>query len=358
MACIGVDLHKRDFTVCYRRSEDDQVIRKFDNTKGGMAEFLTSLSCIDRVAVEAVGISRRFVKAVSPHVREIVSVDAARNNLVSQSIKKTDANDATLLAYGLEKGILPLARFRSEASQQLRSILSARDLLVQTRVRTMNLLNVIAARNGFNFPPSKVRHLNWRGMIDPEKLEFGDAAAWKALDRHMETLRGDINELDKEAIAASALFEGYEALSALPGFGPVTVATLLAYIDDIDDFPNAKALVAYFGIAPRTRISAGEPIPNRKFGKFRAGAITKTGDTRARAAIIMTVNRVLCQNESLREFYDRIKGRKGYRKARTAAGRKLLCLVYFMLKTRKRVQDFANVTFSRPFELQQCFISV
>ncbi|WP_420428628.1 IS110 family transposase [Kordiimonas sp.] len=356
MTIIGVDLHKRDFTVCYRRSEDDQVTRKFDNSADGMDAFLGTLSCVDRVAVEAVGISRRFVKAVGPRVREIVSVDAARNNLVSQSIKKTDANDAALLAYGLEKGILPLSRFRSEASQQLRSILAARDLLVMTRVRTMNLLNVVAARNGFNFPPSKVRHLNWRGLVDPEKLEFGDAAAWRALNRHMETLRADINELDKQAIAASELFEGNSALSALPGFGPVTVATLLAYIDNIDDFPSAKSLVAYFGIAPRTRISAGEPIPNRKFGKFRAGAITRTGDSRARSAIIMAVNRVFCQNESLREFYERIKGRKGYRKARTAAARKLLCLVYFMLKNRKSVQDFASVNFSRPFEHQKCFL--
>ncbi|WP_417464335.1 IS110 family transposase [Kordiimonas sp.] len=355
MTYVGVDLHKRDFTVCYRRGEDDQVTRKYENSASGLASFLKTVRCVDKVAVEAMGISRRFVKAVAPAVHEVVYVDAARNTLVSRSIKKTDANDAALLAFGLEKGVLPRARLRSEASQQVRSILAARELLVSMRVRVMNQLNVIAARNGFIFPPAKVRHKIWRDRVDLETFEFGDRAAWYALNNQMDDLRRDILSLEKEASQGIQAFHGYEEVSALPGFGPITVATILSYIDNIDDFPNSKSLVAYFGIAPRTRISAGEPIPNKKFGRFRSGAITRTGDSRARAALVMAVNRVLCENESLRAFYDRIKGRKGYRKARTAAARKLLCLVYYILKNGYRRLDFAAVKFNGPFERQLCF---
>ncbi|WP_262692507.1 IS110 family RNA-guided transposase [Kordiimonas aestuarii] len=352
MTYVGVDLHKRTFTVCYRQSEEEQATAEFENTKAGVSAFIATLSYLDSLAVEAMSMSRPFIKAVRPHVREVVHVNAARNELISKSNKKTDAHDARMLAFGLEYGILPRARFRSEAAQQLRNLVTTRFKLVMTRVSTMNFLHAVLARNGLSIPETKMRHEKWRSQIDTSVFGFGDDASWYILNLQMLQLDKAINVLEKKIQIAVEQFEGYKSLSPLPGFGPITIATLLSYIDSIDDFPSSKKLCSYFGIVPRTRMSAGEPLPSKKFGRFRTGAITRTGDTQARTAITMAANYAIAENESLRAFYDRIKGRKGYRKARTATARKLLGLVFYLLKYRCTVRNFRLINFSQAYEIQ------
>lgn len=351
MTYVGIDLHKRQFTVCYRENENEQSFQVFPNDADGLSEFLQSVCCKDRLAVEAVGFGRHFTKTVAPRVRKLVQVHASKYNLVSRSIKKNDMNDAACLAYGLEKGILPIARFRSEAAHQVRSLLSSRFMIVMMRVRILNLMHAMTAREGMTIPKTKMKWKVWRDKVDLNQFEFGDYHSWLALENQLQSSDKNVLALDKEILSAIKTFDGYDVLSNIPKFGPITVATLLAYIDGIENFQSSKSLCAYFGIVPRSRYSDDQPVPNRKYGRFRSGAITREGDKQARTAIVMSVNRVMMHNESLRAFYARIKGRKGYRKARTAAARKLLTFVFFALKENRVVRDFEAIDFSKPHKV-------
>ncbi len=348
MRYLGIDMHKRDFTVCYRHSDEEYRFETFLNSSEGRDEFLKTISCTDEVAIESVSFGRHLAKLLTPKVKRLVHVHASANALVFQSIKKTDKNDAAALAFGLEKGILPESRFRSEVSHQLHRLLIARGYLIRMRITCTNFMNAIAATEGINIPVGKIQFRNWRDSVPIETFEFGDYRAWLEMNAQVESYRNSIRKLNKEIIHHSKLFDGYAVLESIPGFGPITVAELLAYIDGIEHFPNSKALCAYFGIVPRTRMSSGENIVPKKVSKYRAGAITRQGRKSARSAIVMSVNRTMVHNPSLRAFYDGIKGRKGYRKARTAAARKLLTFIYFALKKGDRISDFASVDFSRP----------
>ncbi|MBO6505377.1 MAG: IS110 family transposase [Kordiimonadaceae bacterium] len=351
MTFLGVDLHKREFTVCYRHSENNQVIREFENSPEGRDEFLTTVSCRDTVAVESLGFDRFFVKLIAPKVKKVVSVHPGANRIVSESSKKTDKNDAAGLAWGLEKGVLPKSRFRSEISHQLSRLLTCRASLIGMRTKITNQLNFIVATNGLDVPLGKLKYRLWRDRVPVETFEFGDYQAWLAFDAQLEKIGESVNQLDREIISNSKHFAGYKVLEGIPGFGKVTIAELLAYIDGIENFTSSKSLCAYFGIVPRIRQSAGQNILPKKYSRFKAGAITRQGRSSARCAIVMSVNRVVPENQSLRDFYERIKGRKGYRKARTATARKLLTFVYFALKKGEAISDFGKVDFSKPHEL-------
>lgn len=351
MAYVGIDLHKRELTVCYRCSEDDQRFEVFPNTPEGRLAFLDTLSCRDRVAVESLGFGRHLTHLMLPKVKEVTHVHSASYGLVFDSIKKTDKHDAAVLAFGLEKGILPRSRFRSEISHQIGRLLSVRDTLIGMRISITNYMNAIVASNGIDVPVGKMRYRVWRDGIPIEQFEFGDYTAWLALNTQLEQIATSVKALEKDIIANSKLMEGYITLTSIPGFGFVTVAELLAYIDGIENFASSKALCSYFGIVPRTRKSSGENVVSTKLSRYRAGAITRKGRKSARSAIVMSVNRVLKENASLRDFYDKIKGRKGYRKARTAAARKLLTFIYFALKKGEVVEDFSAVDFAQPHKV-------
>lgn len=351
MVHIGVDLHKASFTVCRLDDQDKKEFQEFENTPDGIADFKKTLTCVDEVAVEFFGFTRPFIKAIAHHVREVVPVDVSKHRLLSESIKKTDKNDAALLAVGLKRGLLPKARVRSEASQQLRSLLKARDVLVLQRIRLMNNMYAILSRNGIHVDRRKMRSRITYHNINPEKFEYGDQIAWKLFCTHMDQAQTDVYRMELEIETYLENFPNCGIVKAIPGIGIITAAYILGVIDNIDDFENSKSLCSYFGIVPATRISSGDPVPSKKFGRFKTGRITRVGDRRARSNLTMCVNRVMANNESLKEFYNRIKARKGYRKARTATARKLLTFIYFALKSEKPVMDFAAVNFAQPHKL-------
>ena len=89
-------------------------------------------------------------------------------------------------------------------------------------------------------------------------------------------------------------------------------------------FESSKQLVAYAGLAPSIRQSSGTE---------RRGKITKQGRRRLRTMIVHSVLALIRQPQTpLADFYARKKREKGAGTAICAAARKLLTLVFVMLK--------------------------
>ena len=82
-----------------------------------LPQFIKKLRASDEVAVEATGNTRLFYDAVAPHVARVVVVATNQFRVITQSVKKTDANDAQLLALYLAKGLLPAARIPCQSCQ-------------------------------------------------------------------------------------------------------------------------------------------------------------------------------------------------------------------------------------------------
>jgi transposase len=289
MTYVGIDIHKKQFTVCYRELDSTESFRQFPNDSEGFDAFMDTVTCFDRLAIESISFSRPFYQQIVGRVREVVLVDTAKFSFIAKSNRKTDKHDASMLAMGLAKDILPRARFRSEASQQVRSLLTVRRNLVNQKVRLVINAYSMLSRIGMHINQNVLAHKGNRRKINTSSFGEGDKVSWEFINNHLVKIQDDIYTMSKKIEEMAEQFEGHDILRSIPGIGPITAATLISYIDDVNDFRNAKALCSYFGIVPRTRLSDGHPVP-AKFGKFRSGAITKTGCTHSRTAITQHTN--------------------------------------------------------------------
>src|SRR6187200_2564807 len=114
---IGVDLHRDCFTACVRQENGKESLRDWKLDQ--LAEFVKTLRRSDEVAVEVSGNTRFFYDAVGPRVSKVVVVNTTEFRVISESVKKTDANDGRALALFLSKGMLPEVRLKDKNRLQV-----------------------------------------------------------------------------------------------------------------------------------------------------------------------------------------------------------------------------------------------
>lgn len=107
MKYIGVDLHTTQLTICYRDESGNEELEtvKIEN----IDKFLKQINTTDKVAFEATGNSlylQNMLQTVLT-LENIYVVNTLQFKLISKSVKKTDKNDAKLLAEYLSKDMLP-----------------------------------------------------------------------------------------------------------------------------------------------------------------------------------------------------------------------------------------------------------
>ena len=96
---LGVDLHRTQFTVCTRLESGRTYLRQWLMRE--LKLFAAQLRQEDEVAVESTGNTRFFYDTVVEHVSHVAVVNPGQFKVISQSVKKTDKNDAELLAFYL-----------------------------------------------------------------------------------------------------------------------------------------------------------------------------------------------------------------------------------------------------------------
>jgi len=95
----------------------------------------------------------------------------------------------------------------------------------------------------------------------------------------------------------------------------------------VERFPRAHSLANYWGLTPGCR-NSGE-------NNQRLGRITKAGSSMARFLLAQLTHRVLRKDARLRDWFKRIKRRRGASIACVAVMRKLATIIWHMLSKRK-----------------------
>ena len=119
--------------------------------------------------------------------------------------------------------------------------------------------------------------------------------------------------------------EGYAAIQALPGIGPVLAAVIVAEIGDIRRFPGPGQLASWAGLTPRHYESDTKVI---------RGHITKQGSRMLRWAVTEAIQRQPAGTRP-RQVKDGIIARRGKEAkniAKVAAARELLTLVFYGMR--------------------------
>jgi transposase len=325
MRYIGVDLHKTNFVACILDEQERITLQTFALSPKGLTAFGRRVTKADRVAVEAAPNVAFFYDRVRSCVQEVVVVNPYQFAVIAQSKKKTDRHDATMLARVLKLGWLPTVPMPAEPIRQLRTLLEARDGLVELRTKLKNMGHALLARNGIAKGRAAFTSARSRPqLLELPKLPAVDRVILQTIIRQLAALDQEIAALEEEIIARGKALPGVERLLQLRGMNLLMAISLLAEIGDIAWFAHAKQLVSYAGLAPSVRHSNETE---------RHGKITKRGRKRLRTLAIRAVLAISTgPSTPLAEFYAQKKRQKGAGKALCATARKLLTLIFVMLK--------------------------
>lgn len=155
------------------------------------------------------------------------------------------------------------------------------------------------------------------------------------IDRlEMDYLLADLEHAERrvkqlEAVIEERCASSKEAvlLTSMPGVGSFTGIALACRVGRVERFPRSHSLANFWGLTPGCRNSGD----NNK----RMGSITKAGSSMARWLLAQVAYQALRQDKRLREWFKRIKRRRGASIARVAVMRKLATIIWHMLREGK-----------------------
>ncbi len=115
-------------------------------------------------------------------------------------------------------------------------------------------------------------------------------------------------------------------ISEIPGLGYLFSALAVYEIDRIERIPSPKKLHSYAGLVPSTHAS-GE--------KSYHGRLIRSGNHYLKWAMVEAVWPAIRHDPSLRLYFNRIKAKNGKNAAKIAVARRLLTIVYRILKDKR-----------------------
>lgn len=328
---IGLDLGDTSSTLCVIDARGQIVSEgKVSTMRDALKARFGSMKRA-RVVIEACGQSNWIASLLEELGHEVVVANPRQLHLISKSVKKTDRNDARLLAkFGrLDIGLLQPTHRRALPAIAARTVLNARRNLVQVRTRLINSVRSAAKGFGQKLPPCGSDHFvkcavsklppSLRELVQPllDTLGF--------LQQQIEHYDVEIERLCETSFPQTQL------LRPIFGVGPQVSLAVVAAIDDPSRFRRSRDVGAYLGLTPR-RDQSGDSDPHLP--------ITKHGDGGTRSLLVSAALHVMRKHSpdsDLKRFGQRIEGPmptpKARARARTAVARKLAVLMHRLLRT-------------------------
>jgi transposase len=329
MNFIGVDLHKEVITVCVMGQELKVLARKtlYSNQPEQIAEFFRQYRPF-QVVVEATASYSWFVGLPEPLAEKVVLANPKKLRVIAESTKKTDRLDAQVLAEFLARDMIPRAYRPAPRQRQHRALVRHRQYVVGriTAVRT-KIRQILANSNADRrdlFSTGGKAYIQGLGLGGGEKcvaLQLRDE--FEGHQARLRRLTQEIKKFLKKAPRPEA--ESRKVVMTAPGVGFVTAEVVLSEPGDVSRFKNAKAVCAYAGLVPAVRQSGGE--------RSKDLAITKEGSGLLRWAPVEASWRLVATSRRWGSTFERLKERSGGKRAIVAVARKLLCVLYAMLRT-------------------------
>jgi len=341
MNFIGVDLHKKSITVCVMDQNRKILARKTIDCKetDEIVAFFRKFRPF-KVVVEATASYPWFVELVEPMADEVILANPKKLRVIAESTKKTDRLDAQILAEFLVLDMIPRAYQPTPRQREHRTLVRHRQFLqgritsVRSKIRHI-LSNYNADRKDLfsaNRGPAYFKELPLR---EADRFVIKQLwALWQEFVAQREALTKKLKAFVAKASHREA--EDRAILKSAPGVGFVTAEVVLSELGDVSRFRNSKAVCCYAGLVPAVRQSGGKRSKDLK--------ITKEGSGLLRWALVESAWRLVGTSPKWSALFGRLKQRKGSKRAIVAVARKLLCVLYAMLRTRTPYKIIATET--------------
>ncbi|MBD5170270.1 MAG: IS110 family transposase [Oscillibacter sp.] len=365
---MGLDVHRDIIVACLAKGEigsDPEIeIRSFSTLIPEMKklrDWVIESDC-RHVAMESTGIYwQPIYEMLEPCFEgEINILVVNARHMKNVPGRKTDMRDAQWIATLLRAGLLKGSFIPEKAFRELRHLTRYRKSIVHDITAQKNRIDKFLQSSGFRFTAflsdafgasgrNIIRHLIQNGSIDRDALDKClKTQTRKRIDQilvalngslsihqrgflamtfgHLETLEAHRKAIE-DAIANEILkhSEALDLLCSIPGIDVTAAAAIIAEIGtDMSAFPDSQHICSWAGLSPGNNESAGK----------RKSAHINKGNPYLKS-MLCEIGWVISGKRTLylSGWYWRIKQRKGAKRATIALARKLLSLIYTMLKT-------------------------
>ena len=329
-ACfVGVDLHKESLTACVIDAKDHEVSYRTIACKARtkVREFLAGLPRPSVVAIETVGFYRWLWTEAEPIVDQVLLADARGARALAGRRIKTDREDALNVAELLMTGRLPVAWAPPGHVQRLRDWTRHRNGLTRDHARVLHRVKSIL--NRLNRPgPARMdaARLHRYLLVSVEGIDAENLTMLWQHHRRLLEIEQDRSASERRIIDLMRAPEFQRLrviLESIPGVGVITAATVIAEIGDFARFPSPKAIGRYAGLTPTGYSSAD---------KHRLGRICKTGSPELRWALQQAAWVAIRCDASIKKAWLKIAKTAGKKAAAVAIARKLLVLMWTLVR--------------------------
>jgi transposase len=344
MLYLGIDQHARQITISLRDEEGDVVQARQVSTEPKKINAFFQQLTRERLrkgesfvaVLEVCGFNDwliRMLRDYRCHKVILIQPDDRKKC-------KTDRRDAAALSellwvnrdrllHGKPVRGLRQVDIANTTDQENRRLTTVRKEAGQARTRIVNRIRHMLRRHNLQWemPTKRLPTLSAVAWLKQVVLPEIDRLEMNHLLSDLEQVQQRRKELEAMLAQRSAASKEAAIIATMPGVSHFTATSLACRVGRIERFPRAHSLANYWGLTPGCR-NSGE-------NNQRLGSITKAGSGIARWLLAQMTHKVLRKDARLREWFKRIKRRRGSSIARVAVMRKLATIIWHMLSKRK-----------------------
>lgn len=293
-----------------------QRITRFIQSLGKQRRLSLVLEPVSQWYLYADSIEELGVEVHLAHPRKLKAIASAS--------AKTDTLDARVLADHLRTNHLPEAYRAPKEVRAWKELVRSRSALVSQRRQNKNRVHAVLFKHGLHAPHGLFtkQGLRW---LSVQTFDSPFALSIQTNLSVIEHLDQEIAEIEKVIQNTVSETPDMQLLTSIPGIGNILSATLMAEIGDITRFKSPKQLQAYAGLVPWVRNSGGS---------VWHGRLTKQGSVWIRYAAVEAAVRIgsMRQPSDLKDYHRSVALRKNRKTATVATARKILAVIYSVLK--------------------------
>lgn len=344
---IGLDLHQSTSTMCVKTQDGklistDKIVTNKDEVTKYVKVMQRKLSKISGSANDHEGRISLVVEPVSQwyfyaDLLQGLGVDVHLANpskvkAIASARIKNDTIDANVLCDLLRTNLLPEAYFCSPQVRFWKEMTRYRASLTNLNVQLKNKVYAILSKNGLRCEFSRLFGVAGRKWLASLQLAEQYQLSLDRYVKMVDCFDKLLTEADQKIEKTVNNHPQAKLLTTIPGISYSTALVIMAEIGNINRFLSPKKLMGYAGLVPST-YSSGDKVSH--------GKITKTGSRWLRWTMVEVAHRqVLVKKKiSLSWYYEKIKKRKGSATAAVATARKLLAVVWTILKENRPYQE-------------------
>lgn len=316
---MGIDVHERTYSVSVFFESEELSNATYPSDTKHLKRLMERYSAFRIHAVyEAGPFGYSLYDWLKSQGVSVIVTPPSKMPVAAGDFVKTDKRDARQLAHLLSSRLLKAVPVPDKRKREDRDLLRTREQLVEQRRR---IFLQVQSKLRFHGIPIRCRVLitrkNRNAILEYPGIGVSLREAFEYLldsydyyTENLKRIRRAVLELSED----TAYRPGVEILKGIPGVGIITALSFLLELPDMHSFDSNEKVGSYLGLTS-SEYSSGE--------HQRQGRITRCGNSRIRSLLIQCSWRLIAGDDAMKRFYERLKRRRGGKRAIVAVARKL-----------------------------------